>query len=216
MRRGDTVGVLMRHNMTHVGERLLAGFLVSGDVGGARPRHGFAYRVNFVARYLTHLFFDGRYAERRRLNPHARADACRHKWPGCGNGFDPGIDACLHTINVVRAGAGMARRKRCAECRSAPRHQSQNVHDAVPHQSYSNVEIRFQSLFMLITVPLYASRARHSTTVVHRQLSLLHDGKGLWQRARLRARSLFLNVCLLALVFLYHLLNLGLDRLEVE
>lgn len=109
--------------MTHLGERFLAGPVIGGSigtgVGGARACHSGVHRVDLVARYFAHLFLDGRHPERCRLNAHARADAGRHKRPGCGYGFNPGVDARLHKIDVVRAGAGMGHRLRCDYCQSS-------------------------------------------------------------------------------------------------
>src|SRR5271163_449745 len=43
--RDDAIADLMRQYAAHLDERLFAGLVIGGGVGGARPRHGIAHHV---------------------------------------------------------------------------------------------------------------------------------------------------------------------------
>jgi hypothetical protein len=96
----------------HGGECFPACAQVTDHVGNMRPRHASLDSFHFPPRNITELLFRGGERCGSRLYAYACRDALFRGWPGGGFGFELGVDARLHGVDLARARTGRLTRMR--------------------------------------------------------------------------------------------------------
>jgi hypothetical protein len=122
--------ILWAEHTLYRGERFPACAQIADLVGNTRPRHASLNSFHLPRRNITEFLFRDGDRRRSRLHAYASGDALFRGRAGRGFGFELGVDARPHGVDLIRARAGMGGRSRCSDCHCSENQNSHRDHDS--------------------------------------------------------------------------------------